>query len=50
MYYVDINECDLGTDTCHHSCNNTVGSYTCLCDDGYQLVSGLFCSGKSNVY
>ena len=48
LYYKDINECDMGTDTCHHNCNNTVGSYICHCDGGYQLVSGLSCSGKFN--
>ncbi|XP_054713925.1 hemicentin-1-like [Uloborus diversus] len=38
----DINECeDKGK--CQHSCENTVGSYNCLCPEGYQLGS----SGKT---
>lgn len=43
--YVDVNECDLGIDTCEHNCYNTEGSYKCDCDNGYQMNDG-HCSGK----
>jgi fibulin 1/2 len=39
----DINECQLGTHTCHHSlrCDNTIGSYDCVrvqdCGTGYTI-------------
>ena len=35
--YVDVNECDEGTDECHSNatCSNTVGSYDCTCVLGY---------------
>ncbi|XP_066290717.1 adhesion G protein-coupled receptor E2-like isoform X3 [Branchiostoma lanceolatum] len=33
----DVDECALGTDTCHDqaTCANTPGSYTCDCNSGY---------------
>lgn len=44
---LDVNECADGTDNCHQNCNNTVGSYVCYCDDGYQLDSGgIACIGN----
>ncbi|KAI6661990.1 hypothetical protein LOD99_9577 [Oopsacas minuta] len=34
----DINECELnGTNTCGHSCYNTLGSFSCSCDSGYEI-------------
>ncbi|XP_052804697.1 fibulin-5-like [Mya arenaria] len=35
----DINECSSGTATCHHTCTNTNGSFTCSCRGGYSLSS-----------
>ncbi|XP_066287026.1 uncharacterized protein [Branchiostoma lanceolatum] len=33
----DVDECALGTDTCHEhaTCINTPGNYTCACNEGY---------------
>ena len=31
----DINECELGY--CNHYCNNSVGSFTCSCQEGFAL-------------
>lgn len=31
---------------CEHTCTNTVNSYYCSCNDGYQLVNGHSCTGK----
>ena len=42
---VDINECNVNNGGCEHSCTNTVGSYTCSCNTGYQLNLG-HCSGN----
>ena len=33
----DINECDSLLSKCDQICINTVGSYKCYCNDGYQL-------------
>ena len=45
---VDIDECASDdTNDCEHICVNTVGSYFCQCDDGYQLdTDGYSCYGK----
>ena len=35
---IDINECNLGSDTCHKNtsqCSNNDGGYSCDCNDGY---------------
>ena len=43
---LDVDECTAGTDSCQHSCVNTVGSYTCTCNSGYSLNNdGQSCSG-----
>ena len=37
--YIDINECAEDTDDCAQTCTDTDGSYTCLCDVGYELAN-----------
>ena len=34
---VDDDECELGITNCKHDCHNTIGSFECSCDIGYQL-------------
>lgn len=44
----DVNECALnGTHNCapHATCNNTIGSFVCICNAGYE-GSGVFCNGR----
>ena len=44
---IDINECDEENGGCSHMCNNTIGSYQCLCEDGYELDSDQhLCNGN----
>ena len=43
----DIDECILGTDTCHHVCKNTIGSYTCVCGEGYRMAANGTCEGNA---
>ena len=38
-YLIDIDECSDGTSGCSQLCTNTIGSYTCTCDNGYQLTN-----------
>jgi hypothetical protein len=46
--FLDVDECSLSNHTCSHKCNNTVGSFTCSCPDGYQLNNdGSNCTGKT---
>ena len=43
---VDVDECDEDTDGCSQTCTNTVGGFTCGCNDGYVLnVDGTTCDG-----
>ena len=42
----DHNECDQGTDDCEQICINHVGSYSCSCGVGCDLVlDGISCRG-----
>ena len=47
IYSIDINECMNATNPCHANatCNNTDGSYTCACNNGY-YGNGTNCTGK----
>lgn len=47
MYWIDIDECQLGTDNCDAKaeCTNSEGSYTCACKKGYG-GDGFTCEGK----
>ena len=44
--YIDINECP-GACPQAHICRNTIGHYTCLCNDGYRLEDNQICIGES---
>jgi hypothetical protein len=46
----EINECD-GENDCHDNatCINTIGSYNCSCNDGFE-GNGTLCQGRSKVY
>ena len=42
---IDVDEC-TGSRRCQHNCHNTVGSYSCSCRTGYQLVGSANCRGE----
>ena len=47
ILFLDINECSTGADACdvNAKCKNTVGSYTCICKNGF-TGNGETCTGK----
>ena len=46
MILIDIDECIDGTHGCSQICRNNIGSYSCLCNDGFQLnLDGFHCDG-----
>ena len=43
----DIDECIENTDNCEQVCENTIGSFSCDCNPGYQLnIDGTTCEGE----
>ena len=42
----DIDECAAVTSGCNQICTNTIGSYTCSCYPGYDLINGTICQGE----
>ena len=44
--YIDIDECNQGNGGCEHTCTDTIGSFNCSCNTGFQLTAGGHCSGK----
>ena len=46
LFYADIDECDINNGGCEHNCTNTIGSFVCRCNFGYNLTeNGLDCIG-----
>ena len=45
---VDINECSTNNGGCSQVCTNTVGSFVCTCNTGYELVSDV-CIGEFSL-
>lgn len=49
-HVLDIDECSEDSDGCEQNCANTVGSYTCSCNTGYNLASdGRSCTGGTRI-
>ena len=45
--HTDIDECSEGISGCTQLCTNTIGSYRCSCQYGYQLgIDNHTCLGK----
>ena len=48
FFVLDVNECvDDDLHSCEQVCDNTHGSHSCLCFDGYELsIDGFSCNGE----
>ena len=50
-FWADVNECTDGSHTCDSTivCMNTVGSFNCMCDPGYEHPTGstTICNGRT---
>ena len=45
--FSDINECLEFNGGCQQICDNSIGSFSCSCDEGYELSENLLlCDGK----
>ena len=44
-FHSDLNECSKNIDSCQVHCSNTIGSYNCYCDNGYELLNATHCTG-----
>ncbi|KAJ3646069.1 hypothetical protein Zmor_023680 [Zophobas morio] len=36
-FFTDLDECSTNNGNCQHGCTNTIGSYRCICPEGYTL-------------
>ena len=45
IYFTDIDECIEGDEHCNQICVNTLGSYYCSCEPGFQLIDNTECEG-----
>lgn len=43
--FLDINECELNI-MCDYYCVNILGSYYCICREGYKIYGVIYCVGK----
>ena len=48
-FYADINECLSNPCSVNGNCQNTDGSFTCTCKDGF-TGSGFVCNGNLDLY
>ena len=49
-FLTDVDECSMENGGCEHECQNTQGSFTCLCRRGYVLVDEIHCDSKLSHY
>ena len=48
--HLDIDECSTNNGGCDHDCYNSPGSYTCSCNEGYEVHDDLHqCLREYNV-
>ena len=37
-FLIDINECDSQANTCRYACKNLIGSFMCVCPEGFRKL------------
>ena len=45
VLWIDIDECQSELHECNQLCENTIGSYSCSCNPGFELVDVFKCKG-----
>ena len=52
LFFPDVDECEEGTDNCveNATCENTIGSFTCECDDGFVGEATEECKGMVTLW
>jgi hypothetical protein len=46
MYFLDIDECRTPANNCRYACKNLVGSFMCVCPEGFEQIGpGDVCKG-----
>lgn len=50
FYLADVDECaDLAIQCLGGACRNTLGSYECHCQAGFELINGTVCQGTNLI-
>lgn len=44
-----MNECEESNGGCNQICNNTIGSFICECNVGYEIYNDTHCIGEHQV-
>ena len=43
---VDVDECSTPVNTCRYACKNLVGTFMCICPEGYKDIGRDQCRGR----
>ena len=45
ILFIDVDECQTQANTCRYACKNLVGSFMCICPEGYREIGPNQCVG-----
>ena len=45
--FTDVDECSTPANRCRYACKNTIGSFMCVCPEGFNQVGKDDCRGKT---